>query len=85
MASSAQRRSGSTMLQEGSALRYLGKCMEEERQQQEQGFKNVRFDVLCVPSMSSFACRHLKVPPGFSPPAQDDVTGPGVASGSNSA
>ena len=29
------------------ALRFLAKVMEEERQRQEQGYKRVRFDVLC--------------------------------------
>ena len=35
------------------ALRFLAKAMEEERQRQEQGFKKVRFGVLCEEYYSS--------------------------------
>ena len=40
------QRSSSTS-KKAQALRFLAKAMEEERQRQEQGFKRVRFGVLC--------------------------------------
>ena len=39
------------------ALRFLAKAMEEERQRQEQGYKRVRFQVLC----EEYCKQHLPV------------------------
>ena len=40
-----QRSSRTT--KKAQALRYLGECMEAEKQRQEQGYQKVRFEVLC--------------------------------------
>ena len=50
-----QRSSGTS--KKVQALRFLAKAMEEERQRQEQGFKKVRFGVLC----EEYSRQHLPI------------------------
>lgn len=50
-----QRSSGTS--KKTQALRFLTKAIEEERQRQEQGFKKVRFGVLC----EEYARQHFPI------------------------
>ena len=50
-----RRSSGTT--KKAKALSFLAKAMEEERQRQEQGFKKVRFGVLC----EEYCRQHLPI------------------------
>ena len=52
-----QRSSGTT--RKSQALSFLARVMEKERQRQEQGFKKVKFDVLC----EEYQQQHLSFPP----------------------